>query len=214
MKLYLYESIYYTHQFKASSHFEVCIICWFLTHILTILTKELDEATARLLREFVDTARSNFGSWAAFWHEALDVRGDDRVLYPEFRDGCLMLGWTEADHLFQLLDTDRARYLSWSTSSWLAGAELEDQGNQAENPAEQGPGDALTGSLKFTKAQSRAMHQKLREHRHRVKCFEGRARGELPGSHPAAGTTIYSSGPPLNSQPGSLNRSSHKCSIN
>lgn len=207
----MYYSIYiYTPyipiQASFSRHFEVCIICWFLTN------QELDEATARLLREFVDTARSNFGSWAAFWHEALDVRGDDRVLYPEFRDGCLMLGWTEADHLFQLLDTDRARYLSWSTSSWLAGAELEDQGDQgAGNPVAEQVGQigdaASTGSLKFTKAQSRAMHQKLRDHRHRVKCFEGRARAELPGSHPAAGTTIYSSGPPLNSQPGYLERS-------
>eukprot|EP00438_Fugacium_kawagutii_P005675 Skav227805 [mRNA] locus=scaffold948:99109:106548:+ [translate_table: standard] len=57
---------------------------------------EIDEPTARLLREFVDTACSSFGSWAEFWQNALDVRGDDRVLYPEFRDGCLMLGWKEA----------------------------------------------------------------------------------------------------------------------
>ena len=44
--------------------------------------EELDEPTALLLREFVDTARSNFGSWAAFWHCALDVRGDDRFCIP------------------------------------------------------------------------------------------------------------------------------------
>lgn len=161
---------------------------------------ELDEPTALLLREFVDTARSNFGSWAAFWHCALDVRGDDRVLYPEFRDGCIMLGWRESDRLFELLDTDLARYLSWSSSSWLAGAELEEGGCQAPSRsraiAEDGEPTVFT---KATKAQSRARHQKLREHRHRVKCFEGRARGEIPGSHPAAGTTIYSPGVSLNS---------------
>lgn len=166
--------------------------------------EELDEPTALLLREFVDTARSNFGSWAAFWHCALDVRGDDRVLYPEFRDGCIMLGWRESDRLFELLDTDRARYLSWSSSSWLAGAELEEGGCQAPSRsraiAEDGEPTVFT---KATKAQSRARHQKLREHRHRVKCFEGRARGEIPGSHPAAGTTIYSPGVPLNSWLGS-----------
>ena len=110
-----------------------------------------------------------------------------------------MLGWKEADRLFELLDTDRARYLSWSTSSWLAGAELDDNSPAALTPASRAASAGEVKSVKFTKAQSRAMHQKLREHRHRVKTFEGRARGEIPGSHPAAGTTIYSPGVPLNS---------------
>ena len=165
----------------------------------TDVHEELDEPTALLLREFVDTVRSHFGSWAAFWQSALDVRGDDRVLYPEFRDGCIMLGWRESDRLFELLDTDRARYLSWSSSSWLADAELE-EGSQAPRSRAM---DGEPRVTKSTKAQSRARHQKLREHRHRVKCFEGRARGEIPGSHPAAGTTIYSPGVPLNSWLGS-----------
>ncbi|CAK9106633.1 unnamed protein product [Durusdinium trenchii] len=177
---------------------------------------ELDGETARLLREFVDSAKSSYGSFMAFWNEALDIRHDDRVLYPEFRDGCLMLGWNPRDvgRLFELLDTDRARYLSWATTSWLSGAELVDGDSGSPRIArprspEAEEAEAEGAKVKFTKAQSRRMHQRLREHRHRVKCYEGRARNEIPGSHPSAGTTIYSSAPFI-TQTGSKNPSTRQ----
>ncbi|CAK9114479.1 unnamed protein product [Durusdinium trenchii] len=176
---------------------------------------ELDGETARLLREFVDSAKSSYGSFMAFWNEALDIRHDDRVLYPEFRDGCLMLGWNPRDvgRLFELLDTDRARYLSWATTSWLSGAELVDGDSGSPRIArprspEAEEAEAEGAKVKFTKVVEEAQAQIhdqiaslqyalawLREHRHRVKCYEGRARNEIPGSHPSAGTTIYSSAP-------------------
>eukprot|EP00913_Durusdinium_trenchii_P001710 g1582.t1 len=127
-----------------------------------------------------------------------------------------MLGWNPRDvgRLFELLDTDRARYLSWATTSWLSGAELVDGDSGSPRIArprspEAEEAEAEGAKVKFTKAQSRRMHQRLREHRHRVKCYEGRARNEIPGSHPSAGTTIYSSAPFI-TQTGSKNPSTRQ----
>ena len=56
-----------------------------------------------------------------------------------------MISWPSAsiNQLFELLDTDRARYLTWSTTAWL-----------------QGEAPTIDSGIKFTKAQQRAMQQR------------------------------------------------------
>ncbi|CAE6925756.1 unnamed protein product [Symbiodinium sp. KB8] len=53
--------------------------------------------------------------------------------------------------------------------------------------------DQMPDFMKTTKSQRRLAHNKARDRRVRVKRFEGRARGEIPGSHVAAGTAIHGS---------------------
>ncbi|CAE7426070.1 USP20 [Symbiodinium natans] len=145
---------------------------------------ELDQPTAELLKAFVDSALASAGTWRSFWSELLDIRCDDRVRLAEFRDACTLIAFDgDVDTLFELLDTDKTRYLTWATTSWLSSAELDEEEEDQE--------DEYPDFMKPTKSQRRLAHNKARDHRVRVKRFEGRARGEIPGSHTAAGTTIY-----------------------
>jgi len=147
---------------------------------------ELDEPTAELLKAFVDLALAFSGTWRSFWTELLDIRGDDRVRLSEFRDACALIAFDgDVDVLFELLDTDKTKYLSWATTSWLATAELDEDDEEEE--------DQMPDFMKATKSQRRLAHNKARDRRVRVKRFEGRARGEIPGSHVAAGTAIHGS---------------------
>ncbi|CAE7760549.1 unnamed protein product [Symbiodinium microadriaticum] len=97
---------------------------------------ELDEPTAELLKAFVDLALAFSGTWRSFWTELLDIRGDDRVRLSEFRDACALIAFDgDVDVLFELLDTDKTKYLSWATTSWLATAELDEDDEEEEAAA-------------------------------------------------------------------------------
>eukprot|EP00441_Pelagodinium_beii_P032143 CAMPEP_0197635030 /NCGR_PEP_ID=MMETSP1338-20131121/10956_1 /TAXON_ID=43686 ORGANISM="Pelagodinium beii, Strain RCC1491" /NCGR_SAMPLE_ID=MMETSP1338 /ASSEMBLY_ACC=CAM_ASM_000754 /LENGTH=617 /DNA_ID=CAMNT_0043207005 /DNA_START=32 /DNA_END=1885 /DNA_ORIENTATION=- len=157
---------------------------------------ELDLPTAKMLKEFGECAEARHGSWQRAWDEVMDTRLDDRVKSVDFKEGCRMIGYQgDADKLFDLLDTDKTRYLTWDTTAWITGIETADD----EEAMDVGPMGMSGTFTKLTRNQRRRADINARAHRARVKYFEGRARGEIPGSNPAAGTTIFSPGVVLNS---------------
>lgn len=85
---------------------------------------ELDLETARLLKGFNSCAEASYGSWEAAWNEVMDVRGDDRVKIADFRNGCLSMGYRgEINSMFDLLDVERTKFLTWTETAWIAGTE-------------------------------------------------------------------------------------------
>jgi len=147
---------------------------------------ELDEATAVLLQEFKASAEAAYGSLQMAWQEAMDTRDNDRVKILDFKEGCKLLGYKgDANKMFALLDTDEIRYLEWATVEWLATVDLldEESADRIKTP----PSKYQT----LTRMQQRRADINARNARALSKQFEGRARGEIPGSNPSAGTTIF-----------------------
>merc|ERR1712039_1164630 len=92
-----------------------------------------------------------------------------------------------ADRVFELLDMDRANYLSLATTEWIEGAEQADGGPE---PEEIGGVRITSKYKKTTKSQARQLDFKFRDHRMRHARFAARARGEIPGSSPVAGSPM------------------------
>lgn len=157
----------------------------------TVSLWEVDMPTAELIKEFADCAKASFGSWENAWKRVFDTRFDDRVKLDVFREGCTAMGYTgSAEQIFALLDVDRSKFLCWEEMAWVSGTELpvdKDQERQDVGFV------SISGKFKTqTRHQQRRADIIAREQRMRIKKFEGRARGEIPGTNAAAGTTIYS----------------------
>lgn len=154
---------------------------------------ELDMPTAQLLKEFNDCAEASFGSWQITWNEVMDVRGDDRVKIADFRFGCQKMGYRgDISALFDLLDVDCTKFLSWAETAWISGAEVTETQTTGKEK------DIVGSYMKLTRQQQRRADAVARDFRVRSKKFEGRARGELPESSPSAGTSVFSPGMKFN----------------
>jgi hypothetical protein len=153
---------------------------------------ELDLGTARILKVFNECAEASYGSWEAAWKEIIDVRGDDRLKIADFRNGCVGMGYHgDINAMFDLLDVDRTKFLTWAETAWIAGAEVPRPGIARFNVGFK----TIPGSyMKLTRQQQRRADATARDFRVRTKKFEGRARGELPDSSPSAGTSLFSPG--------------------
>jgi len=164
----------------------------------TVSLWELDLPTAEMLYTFNQCCQNTHGSWQNAWNQLMDTRKDDRVKQADFRMACDQMGYMgDADYLFELLDTDRTHFLSWATVSWVAGTEVPEN---PEKYRQDVGGISISGKYKgLTKLQQRRADINHRDLRLRAKKFEGRARGELPGTNPLAGTTIFSPGVTFNS---------------
>jgi len=153
---------------------------------------ELDLDTAELLHDFHECAEASYGSWEATWHEVMDLRGDDRVKMADFRFGCQAMGYKgDINLMFDLLDVDRTKFLTWNETAWISGAEIP-----TVPPTRIDVGmKTISGNFtKLTKQQQRRADAVSRDFRVRTKRFEGRARGEMPDSSPTAGTSIFAPG--------------------
>ncbi|CAJ1405684.1 unnamed protein product [Effrenium voratum] len=157
---------------------------------------ELDLATAQLLKQFNDCAEASFGSWRAAWMEVMDVRSDDRVKIADFRFGCDAIGYKgDIVTMFDLLDVDRTKFLTWSETAWISGTEVPKPGSTRLDIGMKNISGSYT---KLTRQQQRRADAVARDFRVRTKRFEGRARGELPDSSPMAGTSLFSPGMKFN----------------
>jgi len=138
---------------------------------------EVDRATADLLEGFYASIMAKYSSWDEAWSKHFDHKGMDRVELQDFRDACTVLGYGgNIDRLFDNLDTDRVKYLSESSCSWIAGGESVESSPLWENV-----GDfKITGQFKkITKSQQRRIDHFKREERVRQRAFETRNRREI-----------------------------------
>lgn len=149
---------------------------------------EIDAPTARHLAELSLAAEKGFGSWEQAWHALFDTKGDDRVKLTAFVSGCAELGYSgDAEELFFLLDIDRAKYLTLETTQWISSTEEPNEVFLAEDIGSV----QVTGRFKqLTRSQMRRLDNTKREFRLQKHRFAARARGEIPGSHPLAGTHL------------------------
>eukprot|EP00931_Biecheleriopsis_adriatica_P047507 TRINITY_DN27394_c0_g2_i1.p1 TRINITY_DN27394_c0_g2~~TRINITY_DN27394_c0_g2_i1.p1 ORF type:complete len:691 (+),score=138.37 TRINITY_DN27394_c0_g2_i1:83-2074(+) len=159
---------------------------------------ELDAETAQRLLHFKAAAEATHLCWEAAWHEAMDVREDDRVKLLDFKEGCKQIKYRgETNKLFELLDVDQNKYLTWETVAWLD-TMFEEEQVSVKAPAAKvtdASGFILANKYKTpTVQQRRRAETNARNHRNRAKQFEGRARGEIPGSSAAAGTSMFQPG--------------------
>jgi len=141
---------------------------------------ELDEATAHNLESFVSAVMNRYGTWEECWVTHFDHKGLDRVELQDWRNGCLTLGWGgNVDRLFDCLDTERTKYLSYQSCSWIAGEDFPEQAPLFEVAG----GMKLSGAFKkVTKSQQRRLDQSAREERLRQRRFETRNRLEMSAS--------------------------------
>lgn len=167
--------------------------------------RELDAPTAQVLADFNDIAVAKYGTWERAWQQAFDLRFDDRVKLMDFREGCITMGYEGTpectiENLFDMLDIDRSKYLSYDELTWISGTELA----EPKDVDRQDLGMiSVSGKFKkLTRLQRRRADINLRDFRMRAKKFEGRARGEIPGSNPSAGTSHFSPGVSFNSHLG------------
>eukprot|EP00930_Biecheleria_cincta_P082986 TRINITY_DN72624_c0_g1_i1.p1 TRINITY_DN72624_c0_g1~~TRINITY_DN72624_c0_g1_i1.p1 ORF type:complete len:612 (-),score=114.89 TRINITY_DN72624_c0_g1_i1:151-1986(-) len=171
---------------------------------------EIDMPTAEKVKEFSDCAKASFGTWDNAWKRVFDTRFDDRVKLDVFREGCAAMGYTgSSEQIFELLDVDRSKFLCWESVAWISGTEVP-----ADPEQERQDVGFVNISGKFkkqTRLQQRRADIIAREQRMRIKKFEGRARGEIPGTNPAAGTTIYSRDGAFTYSPGVSFNSMARC---
>jgi len=138
---------------------------------------EIDRSTADLLEGFFACIMAKYSSWHEAWAKHMDHKGLDRVTHHDFREACTVLGYGgNIDKLFECLDTDNVKYLSYSSCSWIAGGESVESSPLWENV-----GDfKITGQFKkTTKSQQRRVDHFNREERVRQRAFESRNRGEI-----------------------------------
>lgn len=138
---------------------------------------ELDEPTAYMLEIFYSHVIQRFGTWEKAWAQCFDITGFDRVTVGDFVDGCRAIGWGgNGERLFDLLDVDRAKYLTLETCSWICGGE-----SPADSPLWETAGDfKITGHFKkMTKSQERKTVALAREARLRAQRFNDRDRTEV-----------------------------------
>lgn len=128
----------------------------------------------------------------------MDIKGNDRVQISEFLEGCVLIGYTgDAERTFDLLDVDRVKHLSWRTVDWLGETELSRE--KDKDRMDIGSLSISGHFLSSTVSHQRRYEINARSFRVRSKAFEGRARGEIAGSSPAAGTSMFLPGQTLNS---------------
>jgi len=149
--------------------------------------RELDEPTAEQLHMLLVCTLKRHGSWEQAWHTVLDVSGTDRVGRHTFVEGVRVMGYGgNADRLFELLDTDRAKYLTFATTQWIEGSERVDKNPKWEDIDNAGK----TGEFrKLTRSQMRKLDFSSRDHRLRLARFASRSRGEIKPVSPSAATT-------------------------
>jgi len=155
----------------------------------TVSLRELDKATADQIDKIFYLASKRYQTWEGAWEAIFDTCGDDRVKLQAFVTGCRLLGYGgNPDRLFELLDTDRTRYLSLATTRWITGAVLGTEIPEPKPQAEEIGNMMVTGRFRSnTKSRTRLCDKTAREHRLRERKFQDRARGEIPGSSPFAG---------------------------
>ncbi|CAK0790102.1 unnamed protein product, partial [Prorocentrum cordatum] len=133
-------------------------------------------------------ASQQHDSWEEAWRAVFDVRGGDRVDRQAFVEGCQKLGLegcpASADRLFELLDMDRVRYLTFAGTCWLGGIE-----EVPERPERECHGGdvVVSGAYKgITRSQARKLEDVARDNRLREARFEARGRAELARAGGAA----------------------------
>jgi len=167
---------------------------------------EIDQTTADMLEAFYACVMERYVSWEEAWATHFDHKGHDRVEIHDFRDGCLTLGYGgNVDRLFDCLDCDRTRYLSYDACSWIAGGEAPE-----DSPLWENVGDfKITGSFKkLTKSQQRRMDHNARDEKVRQRRYEARNRGETVSDKASRSFSMGSLGmtePGLQSPHGTLN---------
>eukprot|EP00930_Biecheleria_cincta_P036937 TRINITY_DN25321_c0_g1_i1.p1 TRINITY_DN25321_c0_g1~~TRINITY_DN25321_c0_g1_i1.p1 ORF type:complete len:379 (+),score=73.34 TRINITY_DN25321_c0_g1_i1:856-1992(+) len=159
---------------------------------------ELDPMTYEVLQDFLEHAKLMCGSWWSAWRQVMDTRSNDRITFLDFKQGCQLMGYSgDVGGLFELLDIDQLKYLSWDTVAWISNGLLSEEDDVEP---EAGTNAQFPGSYtQLTRMQRRRADINARNNRARAKQFEARARGELPGSSPAAGTSMFAPGKLLNS---------------
>lgn len=156
---------------------------------------EIDAPTATLLEGFYSSVMARYFSWEEAWHSHFDLKGIDRVEIQDFRNGCLTLGYGgNVDRLFELLDTERTKYLSFKACCWIAGGDKPDASPLWELEEE----FHITGPhKKLTKSQMRKLDAKARDGRIRERKVADRDRGEIlprsPRSPLSSGTLKFNS---------------------
>lgn len=142
--------------------------------------EELDKEVAQMLKDITGLAIKHHDSWEGAWRGVFDVRGGGRVERQGFVDGCQKLGLqgcpASADRLFELLDMDRVRYLTFAGTCWLDGIEEVQAGPERECHGDMVVSGAYKG---MTRSQQRKLEDMARDNRLREARFEARTRSEL-----------------------------------
>lgn len=161
----------------------------------SVSLKEIDQPTASMVENIYNIAVKRHGSWQEAWTAVFDPQGSDRVTLRPFIEASRILGYKgNPDRLFETLDTDRARYLTLQTTAWIAAAVTGTE-EPEKKPDGEDLGDVTVSGLYkgMTCNQMRRMDTTDRDARLRQQRFTARARGEVPGSSPTAGT-LHSGG--------------------
>eukprot|EP00427_Karlodinium_veneficum_P032339 CAMPEP_0169194404 /NCGR_PEP_ID=MMETSP1016-20121227/6677_1 /TAXON_ID=342587 /ORGANISM="Karlodinium micrum, Strain CCMP2283" /LENGTH=634 /DNA_ID=CAMNT_0009270903 /DNA_START=1 /DNA_END=1902 /DNA_ORIENTATION=- len=148
---------------------------------------ELDAPTANLLEGFYSCVMARYESWEEAWHSHFDRKGIDRVELQDFRDGCLTLGYGgNVDRLFELLDIERTKYLSFKACSWIAGGDAIESSPLWENDADFKFTGQFKNAKKLTKSQLRTLDAKAREGRLQQRRLADRDRGLMGPASPSS----------------------------
>jgi len=144
---------------------------------------EIDKPTSDMLQRILECALKRYSSWEEMWKRLMDTRGNDRVDLFTFIKGCRALGWGgNAERLFELLDIDKANYLAYGQTAWLAGEEEEEPVY-----AEEVGGQQITGKFKQqTKGQERKTDLIDRERRMAKAKVDATHKAVIPGTEPGA----------------------------
>eukprot|EP00419_Tripos_fusus_P054037 CAMPEP_0172804822 /NCGR_PEP_ID=MMETSP1075-20121228/5434_1 /TAXON_ID=2916 /ORGANISM="Ceratium fusus, Strain PA161109" /LENGTH=597 /DNA_ID=CAMNT_0013643475 /DNA_START=25 /DNA_END=1814 /DNA_ORIENTATION=- len=82
--------------------------------------KEIDRPVAVMIDNMLACVRKRHSSWHIAWSTVIDPTGTDRVERRQFSQACGVLGYGgNANRLFELLDLDMAKYLSFASTAWL-----------------------------------------------------------------------------------------------
>lgn len=120
--------------------------------------REIDQNTFEVLRNVLMNATKRYGEWDRAWKMCMDVRGDDRVDILNFIKGARAWGYGgNAEHLFDLLDMDRAGYLTYDVVKWVAGSKEDKLWEDL------GDGAAAAQFKQITKSQARKQDFRERE---------------------------------------------------
>jgi len=140
---------------------------------------QIDRTTANLLEEITACALRRYGTWDLAWRAVFDPRGEDRVNINTFLKGCAALGFTgDARYLFDLLDMDRAKFLSFEPTKWMANPEAPEESKQLNRSAKNASmmKDCF---VKTTRCQMRRMDFIFRDRRMLKQRVAARARTEI-----------------------------------
>lgn len=115
--------------------------------------KELDKPVAVMIDNMLACVRKRYSCWQNAWSAAIDPAGADRVERGPFVRACAVLGYGgNANRLFDLLDLDKANYLSFASTAWLD--DFDASTGKIKAPAVL---DDLQGSSTFSKATTNSL---------------------------------------------------------